>query len=93
MVESEIIIQSNHLSLNFFVCKYCRNIIKIYYSSYETFDSLFYRKACLSLIRKMVHYSKNELIVEICSGESNNFPSRLVEVIATVLDSEVCYHY
>lgn len=53
---------------------------------------LCYRKASLSLIKKMIHYIQPDLLMETCSPESPtyNFGATLTEVIATVLDNEVC---
>lgn len=48
------------------------------------------RKASLALIRKMVHYSSEVLLKEVCDSESgHNLPTVLVEITATVLDQEV----
>lgn len=59
-----------------------------------------FRKASLALIRKMVHYSSEVLLKEVCDSESgHNLPTVLVEITATVLDQEVrvshftCLHY
>ena len=43
-------------------------------------------------MRKMVHYVESDLLEEICDPEymSVNFASQLVEVLAAVLDNEVC---
>lgn len=49
-----------------------------------------FRKASLALIRKMVHYSSEVLLKEVCDSESgHNLPTVLVEITATVLDHEV----
>lgn len=49
-----------------------------------------FRKASLALIRKMVHYSSEVLLKEVCDSESgHNLPTVLVEITATVLDQEV----
>lgn len=54
----------------------------------ETFA--FFRKASLALIRKMVHYSSEVLLREVCDSETgHNLPTVLVEITATVLDQEV----
>uniref|UniRef100_A0A3Q3FE88 E3 ubiquitin-protein ligase n=1 Tax=Kryptolebias marmoratus TaxID=37003 RepID=A0A3Q3FE88_KRYMA len=46
-------------------------------------------KASLALIRKMVHYSSEVLLREVCDGETgHNLPTVLVEITATVLDQE-----
>jgi len=51
---------------------------------------LFYRKASLALIRKMVHYSSEVLLKEVCDSDAgHNLPTVLVEITATVLDQEV----
>lgn len=51
----------------------------------------YFRKASLSLIKKMIHYIQPDLLMETCSLESPtyNFGATLTEVIATVLDNEV----
>lgn len=50
----------------------------------------FYRKASLALIRKMVHYSSEVLLKEVCDSDAgHNLPTVLVEITATVLDQEV----
>lgn len=49
-----------------------------------------FRKASLALIRKMVHYSSEVLLKEVCDSETgHNLPTVLVEITATVLDQEV----
>lgn len=49
-----------------------------------------FRKASLALIRKMVHYSSEVLLKEVCDSEAgHNLPTVLVEITATVLDQEV----
>lgn len=50
-----------------------------------------YRKASLSLIKKMCHYIQASLLMELCGAESpaSNVGTMVVEVIATVLDNEV----
>lgn len=55
----------------------------------ETF--VFYRKASLSLIRKMLHYIEPELLTEMTGPEfpSPNFASSLTEVLSVILDVEV----
>lgn len=51
------------------------------------------RKASLALIRKMVHYSSEVLLKEVCDSESgHHLPTVLVEITATVLDQEVHTH-
>ncbi len=52
-----------------------------------------FRKASLALIRKMVHYSSEVLLKEVCDSETgHNLPTVLVEITATVLDQEVHTH-
>lgn len=52
--------------------------------------NLFHRKASLALIRKMVHYSSEVLLKEVCDSDAgHNLPTVLVEITATVLDQEV----
>lgn len=56
----------------------------------KVFLYLFYRKASLALIRKMVHYSSEVLLKEVCDSDAgHNLPTVLVEITATVLDQEV----
>ncbi len=51
-----------------------------------------HRKASLALIRKMVHYSSEVLLKEVCDSDAgHNLPTVLVEITATVLDQEVVY--
>ena len=47
----------------------------------------FYRRASLSLIKKMVHYIQVSLLTEVM--DQGNFGSQIVEVLAMVLDHEV----
>lgn len=55
-----------------------------------SFYLLFHRKASLALIRKMVHYSSEVLLKEVCDSDAgHNLPTVLVEITATVLDQEV----
>lgn len=52
------------------------------------------RKASLALIRKMVHYSSEVLLKEVCDSETgHNLPTVLVEITATVLDQEVQHYH
>lgn len=52
-----------------------------------------FRKASLALIRKMVHYSSEVLLKEVCDSETgHHLPTVLVEITATVLDQEVQSH-
>ena len=46
----------------------------------------------MALIRKMVHYSQDSILADISNPENStfNFAVQLVEVIAEVLDNEVC---
>lgn len=57
-------------------------------------DGVFvFRKASLALIRKMVHYSSEVLLKEVCDSETgHHLPTVLVEITATVLDQEVNTH-
>ena len=54
------------------------------------------RKASLTLMRKMVHYMSAEALSEMCGvhedGTPKLFPSQLVDVMASVLDNEVCVY-
>lgn len=44
----------------------------------------------MALIRKMVHYSSEVLLKEVCDSDAgHNLPTILVEITATVLDQEV----
>ena len=58
----------------------------------DVYSLIFCRKASLALIRKMVHYAQPGLLAELTETDllSINFASQLVEVIAIVLDNEVC---
>jgi len=57
------------------------------------FGVVIFRKASLALIRKMVHYSSEMLLREVCDSETgHNLPTVLVEITATVLDQEVRGH-
>jgi len=56
--------------------------------------SLFlHRKASLTLIRKMIHYVSPSILGDMCDfeedGKPKTFPSELVAVLASVMDSEV----
>ena len=54
------------------------------------------RKASLTLMRKTVHYMSAEALSEMCGvnedGTPKLFPSQLVDVMASVLDNEVCLY-
>ena len=54
------------------------------------------RKASLTLMRKMVHYMSAEALSEMCGVHEDRtpklFPSQLVDVMASVLDNEVCVY-
>lgn len=51
---------------------------------------IFYRKASLALIRKMIHFCSEALLKEVCDSDAgHNLPTILVEITATVLDQEV----
>ena len=72
--------------------------IKMFYLEYHcplecltSYIHWFCRKASLALIRKMIHYTQPELMLEmcICDSEASTFSNQLVEVLAIVLDNEV----
>ena len=58
----------------------------------KTETILFYRKASLTLMRKMLHYISPETLGLMCEAGEDGlpklFPSQLVEVLSSVLDSE-----
>lgn len=69
------------------MCKSCENKC---FKVYAEYCVCLFRKASLALIRKMVHYSSEVLLKEVCDSETgHNLPTVLVEITATVLDQEV----
>lgn len=71
---------------------YLRRLLPVFCTTFQSTMLASVRKASLGLIKKMIHYIQPSLLEELCSSESasNNFGTQLVEVIATVLDNEVC---
>lgn len=72
---------------------YLRRLLPVFCATFQATMLPSVRKASLGLIKKMIHYIQPSLLEAICSPESPtyNFGTQLVEVIATVLDNEVCH--
>jgi len=76
---------------------YTTLLYAIYSTTLHSILYTLYRKASLTLIRKMIHYISAESLQEMCSRDtdtsSRQFLSDLVEVLASVLDTEVSLLY
>ncbi|XP_014675759.1 PREDICTED: E3 ubiquitin-protein ligase HECTD1-like, partial [Priapulus caudatus] len=68
---------------------YLRVLLPLFADTFQGSMMTSIRKASLNLLRKMIHYSTPGLLSEICDAENHTCAATLVEVIATVLDSEV----
>lgn len=44
----------------------------------------------VGLIKKMIQYAQKELLASLCCAQNENLGTLLVEVVASVLDNEVC---
>ncbi|XP_056867456.1 E3 ubiquitin-protein ligase HECTD1 isoform X2 [Takifugu flavidus] len=68
---------------------YLKRLLPVFAQTFQQTMLPSIRKASLALIRKMVHYSSEVLLKEVCDSESgHNLPTVLVEITATVLDQE-----
>ncbi|CAI5697222.1 unnamed protein product [Oreochromis niloticus] len=68
---------------------YLKRLLPVFAQTFQHTMLPSIRKASLALIRKMVHYSSEVLLKEVCDSEAgHNLPTVLVEITATVLDQE-----
>uniref|UniRef100_A0A1A7X551 E3 ubiquitin-protein ligase n=1 Tax=Iconisemion striatum TaxID=60296 RepID=A0A1A7X551_9TELE len=68
---------------------YLKRLLPVFAQTFQQTMLPSIRKASLALIRKMVHYSSEVLLREVCDSETgHNLPTVLVEITATVLDQE-----
>ncbi|XP_056151240.1 E3 ubiquitin-protein ligase HECTD1 isoform X4 [Lampris incognitus] len=68
---------------------YLKRLLPVFAQTFQQTMLPSIRKASLALIRKMVHYSSELLLKEVCDAETaHNLPTVLVEITATVLDQE-----
>ncbi|KAM4625799.1 E3 ubiquitin-protein ligase HECTD1 isoform 2-T2 [Polymixia lowei] len=68
---------------------YLKRLLPVFAQTFQQTMLPSIRKASLALIRKMVHYSSEVLLKEVCDSEAgHNLPPVLVEITATVLDQE-----
>ncbi|XP_056283262.1 E3 ubiquitin-protein ligase HECTD1 isoform X2 [Pseudoliparis swirei] len=68
---------------------YLRRLLPVFAQTFQQTMLPSIRKASLALIRKMVHYSSDVLLKEVCDSETgHHLPTVLVEITATVLDQE-----
>ncbi|XP_034015677.1 E3 ubiquitin-protein ligase HECTD1 isoform X3 [Thalassophryne amazonica] len=68
---------------------YLKRLLPVFAQTFQHTMLPSIRKASLALIRKMVHYSSEVLLKEVCDSETgHNLPTVLVEITATVLDHE-----
>jgi len=63
---------------------YLRRLLPVFCHTFQSSMIASVRKASLTIIKKMVHYSQSALLAQ----ESSTFISTLVEVVAAVLDNE-----
>uniref|UniRef100_A0A673CBP2 E3 ubiquitin-protein ligase n=1 Tax=Sphaeramia orbicularis TaxID=375764 RepID=A0A673CBP2_9TELE len=69
---------------------YLKRLLPVFAQTFQQTMLPSIRKASLALIRKMVHYSSEVLLKEVCDSETgHNLPTVLVEITATVLDQEI----
>lgn len=78
---------------------YLRRLLPVFCHTFQSSMIISVRKASLTIIKKMVHYTQPSLLASMSSQESGTFVSTLVEVVAAVLDNEededghlVCMH-
>uniref|UniRef100_A0A3B3SRV1 E3 ubiquitin-protein ligase n=1 Tax=Paramormyrops kingsleyae TaxID=1676925 RepID=A0A3B3SRV1_9TELE len=68
---------------------YLRRLLPVFAQTFQQTMLPSIRKASLALIRKMIHYSSEALLKEVCDSDAgHNLPTVLVEITATVLDQE-----
>lgn len=68
---------------------YLKRLLPVFAQTFQQTMLPSIRKASLALIRKMVHYSSDVLLKEVCDSDAgHNLPTVLVEITATVLDQE-----
>ncbi|XP_052000987.1 E3 ubiquitin-protein ligase HECTD1 isoform X9 [Xyrauchen texanus] len=68
---------------------YLKRLLPVFAQTFQQTMLPSIRKASLALIRKMVHYSLDILLKEVCDSDAgHNLPTVLVEITATVLDQE-----
>ncbi|XP_020357054.1 E3 ubiquitin-protein ligase HECTD1 isoform X1 [Oncorhynchus kisutch] len=68
---------------------YLKRLLPVFAQTFQQTMLPSIRKASLALIRKMIHYSCEVLLKEVCDSDAgNNLPTVLVEITATVLDQE-----
>uniref|UniRef100_A0A1A8MY49 E3 ubiquitin-protein ligase n=1 Tax=Nothobranchius pienaari TaxID=704102 RepID=A0A1A8MY49_9TELE len=68
---------------------YLKRLLPVFAQTFQQTMLPSIRKASLALIRKMIHYSSEVLLREVCDSETgHNLPTVLVEITATVLDQE-----
>ncbi|XP_060789893.1 E3 ubiquitin-protein ligase HECTD1 isoform X4 [Neoarius graeffei] len=68
---------------------YLKRLLPVFAQTFQQTMLPSIRKASLALIRKMVHYSSEVLLKEVCDSDAgHNLPTILVEITATVLDQE-----
>ncbi|XP_036397800.1 E3 ubiquitin-protein ligase HECTD1 isoform X6 [Megalops cyprinoides] len=68
---------------------YLKRLLPVFAQTFQQTMLPSIRKASLALIRKMIHYSSEALLKEVCDSDSgHNLPTVLVEITATVLDQE-----
>ncbi|XP_017331292.1 E3 ubiquitin-protein ligase HECTD1 isoform X5 [Ictalurus punctatus] len=68
---------------------YLKRLLPVFAQTFQQTMLPSIRKASLALIRKMVHYSSEVLLKEVCDSDvGHNLPTILVEITATVLDQE-----
>ncbi|XP_061088693.1 E3 ubiquitin-protein ligase HECTD1 isoform X4 [Conger conger] len=68
---------------------YLKRLLPVFAQTFQQTMLPSIRKASLALIRKMIHYSSEALLKEVCDSDlGHNLPTVLVEISATVLDQE-----
>ncbi|XP_031684570.1 E3 ubiquitin-protein ligase HECTD1 isoform X8 [Oncorhynchus kisutch] len=68
---------------------YLKRLLPVFAQTFQQTMLPSIRKASLALIRKMIHYSCEVLLKEVCDSDTgHNLPTVLVEITATVLDQE-----
>lgn len=78
---------------------YLRRLLPVFCHTFQSSMIISVRKASLTIIKKMVHYTQPSLLASMSPQESGTFVPTLVEVVAAVLDNEededghlVCMH-
>lgn len=71
---------------------WCSRLVPAFCSRYLGAGAAGVRRACLSLVRKMVHYAPARLLRDMSRARSPNTAALLTQLVAAVLDNVVRTH-